>query len=380
MATNYMAQLLKLEGAVTERRNVHATVVGSKSPSLCWCYGKGWGLPFGYSTLLFGPEKGGKSLICNSMIAALHADYPDAIAIKYNTEFRESAQLNDQQAAQWGIDLNRLASYEVNTPDLIFDPIEKNVADLCQKGANIKLIIIDSLQGIMGRRAMNADTIMTQQRGDTALTLQDGLKQILAVQRKYGIALVLTSQIRAEMDAIEQMRGNHWRAGVAKAVLHHCEYFLWVEENKTKEGKADLLGHKFINDQVTDMNDNGEKFAHKIRVVMKDSSLGPKGRVGEFTFNYEKGITSIHEEVFLLGSRRGVIERPNQLTYVFGDRKYAGKETCLQALRDDPDFRNAVVAELRRRDVAGMFGDETEEPEPIIPPVVPGVPPPLVSQ
>lgn len=98
---SFMKQLLKLEGAVIERRNVHSTVVGTRSPSLNFCYGKGWGLPFGYSTLLMGPEKGGKSLIVNAMIAQLHADYPDAIAVRYNTEFRESAQLSEKQAKLW---------------------------------------------------------------------------------------------------------------------------------------------------------------------------------------------------------------------------------------------------------------------------------------
>jgi RecA/RadA recombinase len=360
-----MSGLLKLEGAVVERRNVHSTVVGSKSPSFNFTWGKGWGLPFGYSVLLFGPEKGGKSLTTNAMVAQLHADYPDAVAVRYNTEMREGAQLTEQQAKLWGIDLDRLASYEVNSPDLIFDPIEKEIPALIQKGLNIRLIIIDSLQGIKGRRMMNnTKGVMQQTIGDLALTLQDGLKQILAIQRKYGIALVLTSQIRAEMDQLEQMRGHKWRAAVSKAVLHHCEYFLWVEHDQTKDSKQDLLGNKFESDMTAGLNDKGERTAHKIRVSMKDSSLGPKGRVGAFTFDYEKGIINTHEEVFLLGVNRNVIDKPNQLTYAFGDRKWAGKAAMLQALKEDSDLCNAIVTELRHRDAAGMFAaDETVEPE-----------------
>lgn len=360
---NLMAQLLKLEGAVTERRNVHATVVGTKSPSLNFIFGKGWGLPFGYSTLLFGPPKGGKSLISNAMVAQLHADYPEAIAVKFNTEMREEGQLSPAQAAMWGIDLDRYIGYDVNSPDLIFDRIEKEIADLCQKGLQIRLIIIDSLQAIQGRRAMNATSVMTQQIGDLALTLGDGLKRILAVQRKYGIALVMTSQIRAEMDQLEQMRGNKWKAGVPQAVFHHCEYFMWVEHDKTKDGKTDLLGNKFTDEGMKDLNDNAERVGHKIKVQMKDSSLGPKGRIGYFTFNYDQGVINTHEEIFLLGINRGVIERPNNVKYAFGGKEWHGKPAFLKALQDDSDLQNAILGELRARDVAGMFKDGDQIPE-----------------
>jgi len=358
---NLMASLLKLEGAVVERKNIHATVVGTKSPSLNFCFGNGWGLPLGYSVVLYGPPKGGKSVIANAMIAQLHADYPDAVAIKFDTEMRENGQMDENTAKLWGIDLDRYVCYSVNSPDLIFDRISKDLVALIQKGLNIKLVIIDSLTGILGRRAMNQDTIMTQQIGDLALTLQEGLKQILPVQRKYGIAVVLTAQVRAEMDSLEQRRGNKFKMAASFGVQHHSEFFLFVEMNRNKDAKEDLSGHKFLDDNLKDMDDNAERTGHKIRVCMKDSSVGPKGRVGEFTFDYNKGIINTYEEVFVLGAKRGVIERPNQLTYAFGDKKWAGRDACLQAVRDDADFRNAVLAELRRRDVAGMFGDDPDE-------------------
>ena len=363
MANKYMNKLLKLEGAVVERRNVHATVVGTKSPSFNFTFGKGWGLPFGYSMLLFGPPKGGKSLIVNAMIAQLHADYPEAMAIKYNTEMREEGQLSNLQAKTWGIDMERYVGYDTNSPDFIFDPIEKDVAEICQDGGQIRLVIVDSVNSIKGRRSMNATTVMQQQIGDLALTLGDGLKRILSVQRKYGFALVLCAQIRAEMDQLEQMRGNKWKAAVPQAVLHHCEYFGWVERDQSKEGKADLLGNKFVDKERTDLNDNAERTGHKIKFCMRDSSMGPKGRVGEFTFDYDRGIVSQYEEVFLLGLNRGVIEKPNNLTYKFGDRKWSGKPAMLQALKEDTDLQKAILQVLRERDVAGMFAAQDAKDE-----------------
>jgi hypothetical protein len=91
---------------------------------------------------------------------------------------------------------------------------------------------------------MNADSVMVQQIGDEAKTLQDGFKRILAVQRKYKIAVVLTSHVRAEMDQAEQMRGNKVRMGASFGVQHYGEYFMFVEPNKSKEGKSGPPGQQ----------------------------------------------------------------------------------------------------------------------------------------
>jgi hypothetical protein len=146
------------------------------------------------------------------------------------------------------------------------------------------------------------------------------------------------------------MRGNKVKAGISYGLQHHAEYFLFIEPNKTKAGRTDLSGGEFIDESLGDINDRGERTAHKIRVVMKDSSMGPKGRMGEFTLDYNKGIINTHEEVFLLGVNRGVIEKPNQLSYKFGDRSWKGQAAILEALKTDKELYGAVLRELKRRD------------------------------
>jgi hypothetical protein len=223
----------------------------------------------------------------------------------------------------------------------------------------LKLVIIDSVTQIQGRRGMNADTIMTQQIGDNALTIQEGLKRILPVQRKLGFALVLTAHVRAQMDIAEQMRGNKVRAAISFGTQHHCEYSLFVEPNRSKEGREDLLGHKFVNESVEDLSGKGEKQGHKIRVKMVDSSIGPKERTGEFTLDYYKGVVSTHEEVFRLGVGWNIIEKPNNLTYRFDGKDWRGKPAMLEALKNDPAMCEKVLTELRRRDIAHEIGDGT---------------------
>lgn len=362
-SSKWLKKLNSFEGAVTGNYDPHNFVIQSPSPSLNFTFGKGYGLPLGYSMAMGGPPKGGKTLVCYAMAGQCHKDFPDGHVVHFNTEFRSEAQSTPEQRSRiWGIDSDRFHPYEANSPMLIFDRIEQDFAALCQEGWPLKLVIIDSINGIQGRRAMNAESIETQQIGDLALTLGEGFKRILPIQRKYKFAVILTCQIRAEMDIFEQKRtGSKFRMQLPLSVQHYAEYFMYVEPNRNKEGKTDLSGNEFRNEELTDLNGNTDQTGHKIRVRMKDSSCGPKGRLGEFILDYDKGIVSTHEEAFLLGISRGVIERPNNRTYVFGERKWGDKESAVTAFKNDPDMVREVLKEIKRRDQAGMFAADDEK-------------------
>jgi archaellum biogenesis ATPase FlaH len=347
MSKNHMSKLRALEGAVVSDYNPLNFTVQSPSPSVNWAFANsGNGLPFGYSAILFGPPKGGKSIVCNAFIGQLHQDDPEAIAITFNTELRGQIQANDEQLKIWGIDPERFVVYDVNQPEMIFDRIETEINALCQEGAKIKMIIIDSLKGIVGRRAMNATSVMQQQIGDEAATLQDGLKRILNVVRKHKIALLMTTHIRAELDMKEQMRGKTVKMAGAWATKHLAEYFIYVEPNRSKEGRVNLAGEEFLDDSVKDFMDKAEKTGHKIRFKVEESSNGVSGRTAEFTIDYSKGIINTYEEVFTLAKNLGVIQKPNNVTYAYKDKTWRGLQNCLIAIRDDVNLYKELLTEI----------------------------------
>lgn len=360
MAKNWFAELSKDDNAVVEYDNPFTKIIDSPSPSVNFIFGNSWGLPRGYTAVFFGPPKGGKSLLTNSMIGQTHRNDPDSWVIKYNTEQREKVQFTPQQMKVYGVDRQRYMCYETNKPDAIFDDLEKVQMARVQNGFPLALVVIDSVSGIMGRRSLNADTVMTQQIGDHALTIKDAMKRILDVQRKCGFGLIMTCQVGAEMDPIEQMRGHKYKMTAAYGLQHHAEYFICVEKNNTKEGRADMLGNDFKDEDLTDMAGKAEQTAHKIKVTMRDSSIGPKGRVGQFTLDYLKGIVNVHEEVFLLASSRGVIQRPNNTSYVYKDKKWVGKAAMLEALRLDTDLQKEILKEMKQRDINGMLGKDLD--------------------
>lgn len=362
MAKNWLTQLNKHEGTVDRSYDPHLHVIKSASPSINFTFGKGHGLPLGLTLALGGPPKGGKSLLGKSFIGQTHADYPDGWVVKYNTEFREQAQATpEEDERMFGIDPNRYMPYETNIPEEIFDHIETDLNAMCQEGFPLKLIMIDSINGIRGRRSLNADSINVQQRGDHALTMGEGLQRILPVIRRHKIALILTCQIRAEQDELEQKRGNKVRMALPFGVEHIAEYKMFIEPNRNKDGRENLAGQNFKNAALKDLGGNEEQTGHKIRARMKDSSCGPKGRLGEFTMDYNKGFIDLHEEVFLLGVNRGIIERVNTVTLKFDNKEYRGKPALLEALRSQPGMQTKILEKLKEKEREGAFEIEDSQ-------------------
>ena len=338
-------KLKKLDGAVINSGYNHKQhCIRSQSPSVNWAFAiEGGGIPKGFSGVFYGPPKGGKSLLVNSMVAQLHKDDPEAVAINFNTELRGAIQCSADAMVKWGIDPERYMVFDVNQPELIFDRIEHDIAALCEEGLKVGMVIIDSLTHIQGRRTMNATSVNQQQIGDHAQTISVGLKRILPVMRKYGIALIATDHVRAELDQHEIMRGNTVKMSSSGAAKHVFEFFGYVEPNKTKDGRVSLAGEEFVDKEVVDFMKKGQKTGHKLRFTIKESSFGKAGRVAEFTLDYDKGIINQYEEIYTLGVQYGVIERPNNVTYKYKDENYRGLASILTALKDNEIMQKEVL-------------------------------------
>lgn len=366
---NHFAALLKLPGAIIaeESAKIWDNGVRHPSPSFNWMFGNTHLLPFGSTLILWGGNKAGKSIIVNGMIGQMHKDYDDAVALKYNTEFREKIQTTDQQKKLWGIDDRRYMGFETNRPEEIFDIIEGKLPAMIQGGLNVKLIVIDSISDILGRRQANSKTVEQQQIGDEAQTIKDGLKRIKATLKRYGIALILCVQERAELDMLEQMRGNKVKMAGATYLKHFAEYFVHVTRDDSKDGKVDLLGKPFLRG-VKDLAGKEEQFGHIIKFKMQDSTVGPKKRVGRFTLDYYKGVINAHEEVFLLGVNRNIVGRPNNRTYTVVDfpakgetSSWSSRADFITAVKENTQLYEDIMAKVKLQDVRALKEGFVEE-------------------
>lgn len=355
-ANNAMAKLMALSGAVTDYNNPHENIIRvTRSPSVNFCFGNGNGLPAGYTLLLYGAQKGGKSVMCYDTVGALHQDDPTAVAVKWDTELREKLQLTSQSRDMYGIDPKRYICFGTNKAEDVFDRFETDISAAIESGVNIRLAIIDSTSAIIGRRQAQQTSVNQMDIGDQAMTLQRGLQFVLPVIRKYNIGLILVTHIRAELDQDKVKRHITVKPQAANAVRHMAEYFMYCERNEYKSGMLDGHDQEMVNTNLKDIRgDKGEATGHRIQVTMKESSAGARGRRGEFIFNYTKGIVNTHEEVLKLAHARGLITNKGQF-YSYGETKWRGWGNALDELEKSPELQKEILAELRRRDLAGEW-------------------------
>lgn len=337
----WMKELNKMEGAVDREYDPYLpeNTIQTISPSLNWVFSKSAGLSFMEFLLLWGPPKAGKSIVSDSFVSALHAKDSEAMAMKFDTELREMGH----KEKFWNIDEDRYPVHNVNEPQFIFDRLTKDIFPMVEQGMPLKLLIIDSLQGIQGVKAANAESVTSHQMGDHAMTIQKGLMAISPFLRRHKIALIATAHVRGNLDA--GMYGPKEKMAGGWHQKHSFEYFLKVTRDNSADGKKDALGNNLEND-VKDFKDKAERTAHKIYVEMTESSRGVAGRSGQFTFDYNKGIVNTEEEILKLADRMGFVEKPNNKTYIIDGNSFTGKEKILTEIRDNPKMQKLLLDKI----------------------------------
>lgn len=346
MSNKWMKQLRAYDDVVDPKYDSYAAenCLYTPSPYFNWIFAnKSHGIPKNSSVLFYSGQKSGKSLSIYSMILEMQRRDPEGIAVMFNTELR--GQLQGGVFPE--IDQDRLIIYDTNLPEEIFDRIEKDLKPMVQDGMPLRILAIDSLTGIIGVKRSDADSVTDHLVGDHALTIQIGLSKLIPFCKRSKILLLATSQVRGNLDAGKY--GPKEKMAESWATKHAFEYFVSLNRAGAAEDKSDIEGKTF-EENIKDARDNKILTGHKIYVKMEASSLGPQGRAGVFTLDYEKGIINQHEEIFWLGKNSGIITTPNNRTYYYKEQSYNGKKEMALAIRDNKELAESILADIKKLD------------------------------
>jgi hypothetical protein len=347
MANKWSKDLKKYDDVVDYDYDSYApeNCLYTPSPYFNWIFAnKANGVPKNASILFFSEPKAGKSLSIYALIKEMQARDKEGISIYFNTEVR--GQL--QHEAIPGIDQERSIIYDTNQAVDIFDRIEGDIKTMVQDGMPLRMIAIDSLNGIMGIKRGDSDSVANHLMGDQALTLKNGLGKLIPFCKRNKILLIGTAQMAANLDAGSY--GPKEKMSASWYTKHAFEYYISLKRAGAAEDKVDIEGKTFEGEDVKDARGNKLLNAHKVFVKMEQSSIGQAGRAGVFTLSYDQGIINQHEEIFWLGKNLGIIKTENNRTYEFGGKKYNGKKETALAIKDDPKFAKAILDEVKKLD------------------------------
>jgi hypothetical protein len=345
-ASQWMKQLKSYDDAVDYEYDSFApeNCLYTPSPYFNWIFAnRSHGVPKNASILFFSSPKAGKSLSIFAMIAQMHKDDPQGIAILYSTELRGQLQFE----AVDGLDLDRMIIFDTNQATEIFDRIDTDIKAMVEEGMPLRIIAIDSINGIMGTKREATDSVANHLMGDHALTVKNGLSKLVPFCKSNKIMLIGTAQMTANLDAGSY--GPKEKMGASFYTRHAFEYYVSLKRAGASEDKQDIEGKTF-EDDIKDARGNKLINSHKVYVKLEESSIGQAGRAGVFTLSYDRGIINQHEEIFFLGKSTGVITTENNRTFEYKGQKFNGKKETAFAIRDNAELAAAILADVKKLD------------------------------
>lgn len=313
-----------------------------------------WGIPRGRIVQFAGQESSGKTFMALILIAQYQKINPNGWAVFVDAEFTFDAEW----AADLGVDLNRLLVIRENSATKIFERLvgqpsktnPKNKAKLgildheMENPSELGIIVIDSVA------AMTPPMEETSEVGKANMALMarflpPELRKITPMLSATGTTLIGINQVRVDPGV---MYGNPETSPGGKAWKHSCSMMLNFAKMNGKESS------------IVDTFDN--QIGHHVRVRVDKNKLAPPFRKAEFAILYTHGIAELNVEVRKLATKYGILERPNNKTWICEGEKYIGISAMDNALIDE-ELRNTILQKVKEAKFSGKEASEVLEEE-----------------
>ncbi len=222
------------------------------------------GLPVGRIVELNGLESTGKSLICAHLCA--ETQKKGGLAIYLDTESAAAPEF-------WkalGVKLENLVYIRPVTIEEVFEYVENIIAKVRATSKDrLVTIIVDSIAGVTTEKELESDHGVDGYNTAKALIIGKAMRRITDVLGKQRILLVLTNQLRVNMNAM--MFGDKYLTPGGKAIPFAASVRVRLAtKGKLKKGE-DVIGVK-------------------CKATVVKSRIGPPYRVAEFEIFFDSGI------------------------------------------------------------------------------------------
>lgn len=295
----------------TSRAVANVDAISTGSYSLDTAIGVG-GLPRGKIAEIFGPESGGKTTLCLSIVA--QAQKTGIQCAYIDTEYA----LDLPYAQKLGVNVESLI---VAQPSSLEEAL--NITERLTKSGKVGLIIFDSVAAAEPKGEGEGD-IGDQTMGLKARVMSQAMRKLIPLASKTNTLLVFINQIRMKIGAA-----------------------VWGNPETVPGGKALLFASSVRIDirRITTIKKGENPVGIQVKAKIVKNKVAPPFRVAEFSIMFGEGI-SIEADIFNTAVARSIIDKKGN-TYYFGEEKLGvGAENSINTLKENVSLVEQIKAKI----------------------------------
>jgi recombination protein RecA len=215
--------------------------------------------------------------------------------------------------------LNKVTGKTTQTPGLLDMIREGHTITHQVKGKAVKLnlakmgvIVLDSVAA-MSAPSETASEVGKIQVAPLSRFLTVELRKLTPAVADSNVCFIAINHVKTQVGV---MFGNPETTPGGAAWKHACSVMLMVAP---MSGAENVLEDK-----------NEEKYGHKIRVKVEKNKMGKPFKTAEFFINFTSGVAHKNEQLLDLGCLYGIIDRPNNRSYVINGERLGSRELALE--------------------------------------------------
>jgi recombination protein RecA len=271
------------------------------------------GFPRGRISEIFGPESSGKTTIALQVVG--EAQKAGGMAAYIDVEHA----LDPAYARKLGVDVDNLL---VSQPDYGEQALE--ITNALISSGSIDVLVVDSVAALVPKAELDGemgDSFM----GVHARLMSQAMRKLTGIVSKSNTCLIFINQIR---EKIGVMFGNPETTTGGRALKFYSSV------------RADIR-------RIAAIKDGDTVTGNRTKVKIVKNKMAPPFREAEFDIIYGEGISK-EGDLIDLGAAQNLIEKSGAWYSFKGERIGQGRENAKQFLKDNPDLRNKLDADLRK--------------------------------
>jgi recombination protein RecA len=290
----------------------------------------GKGIPRGRVIEIYGNEASGKTTIALHCIASVQKQ--GGVAAFIDAEHA----LDPSWAKKIGVNLEELL---ISQPSYGEEALR--IAEMLVRSNAVDLIVIDSVAALVPKNELNNE-IGDPSVGMQARLMSQALRVLNPAISKTRTCLIFINQIRQKIGV---MYGNPETTTGGLALKFYASVRLEVRKS-------------------TMIKDGDDPVGSEIKVKVVKNKVAPPFRTAEFSLMHDRGI-DLEEDVLKIATDDEIVAKSGAFFSYKDQRLGQGKDNAKVFLREHPEVRDAVIAEVLAKHKAATAGlpPAPEEPE-----------------